>query len=83
MGGRGRRVKKRGWGGGGDEDLFFGRGQVARCLVVGVCEDLKYVEEKRVLSFLLGTGGPVPPLAACRQQLISGPGRSSKKSEEI
>lgn len=52
--------------------------------VVGVCKDLKYVEEMRVLSFLLATGHPVPPLAVCRQQFISGPGRSSKRKwEEI
>lgn len=44
----------------------------------------KYVEETRVLSFLLATGRPVPPLTVCRQQIISGPGWSSKgKWEDI
>lgn len=73
--------EKSGWG---KESLFLSHCQMAKCSVVGVCKDLKYVEEKRVLSFLLATGHPVPPLAVCRQQLISGPGRScERKWEEI
>ena len=40
---------------------------------MGVCNDLKYVEEMRVLSFLLTTGRPVPPLAVCRQQFYLSP----------
>lgn len=48
---------------------------------LGVSKDLKYVVEKRVLCFLLTTEHPVPPLTACRQQLISGPGRSSKRKQ--
>lgn len=43
-----------------------------------------HVGETRVLSLLHAAGYPVPPLAACRQQFISGPGRSCKgKWEEI
>lgn len=69
---------------GGKESSFLSPGQMGESEVVGVCKDLKCVEETRVLSFLLATGHPVPPLAACRHQFISGPGRSCEgKWEEI
>lgn len=58
--------------------------QLGKRLVVGVCKELKYVEEMRVLSFLLATSLPVPPLTACRQQFISGPDRGCRRKwEEI
>ena len=63
---------------GGKEGSFLSHGQLGKSLLVGVCKGLKYVDEIRVLSFLLATGHPVPPLVVCRQQFISGPGKSCK-----
>lgn len=76
-GGRRRRL-------GVKKNLCMRYGQLGKCLKVGVCKELKYVEEMRVLSFLLTTNHPVPPLAVCRHQMISGPERSCKRKwEEI
>lgn len=53
-------------------------------LVGGCVHDIYYVQETCVFSLLFTTGYPVPPLAACRQQFISGRGRSCEgKWEEI
>lgn len=68
----------------GKKNLCMRYGQLGKCLKVGVCKELKYVEEMRVLSFLLTTNHPVPPLAVCRHQMILGPERSCKRKwEEI
>lgn len=61
--------------------LLLSHAQTGKCWL---CATTGNMLKTFVLSFLLAVGLPVPPLAVCRQQFMSGAGMSCKrKSEEI